>query len=441
MDVQIGSLCDSTDLDNDSLLAALWHVLLPKVGKWEDVREPVRTAQLGCALLDRIRQPVKDTRAVPSQPRHQTTQPNWQAGRVWSPPVHLRALCATATGSTSFPSPASAGRVDVSQAMPAWPREPAASPEATLFHRGSRSLARRALTSPLSRGVARHPAASALTFQGLASSLRGALQRAPSSASKQALSELHDSLLYAMQQGAVPRGAVLEGALPSELARWVSPGRLDSVQEDEPLSAAPGRPSEDAGSGSGVPTGASHRRSTSLPGEAASPLTCAVGPSQPFNDGRPLPLELSDMTTASSPLAARVPRRATVSGGPVHPNAHDRHPHIGTSPPCSNFDELCAPTSPAAEQANALMSVDSSGSGPDILQAPSPEANCPLGLPMYDGNVAGLALYRPFGASSRNVMRSLSGGPHHLWNATDQRDTLITLHGLLLRINSFRTEL
>lgn len=81
--VQIGSLCDSTELDGDDTLGRLWGVLLPSAGAWRDAPEPQRSARLCQALIARLagphtahaRRPPRRSRSVQSHPLRSTAPP------------------------------------------------------------------------------------------------------------------------------------------------------------------------------------------------------------------------------------------------------------------------------------------------------------------------------------------------------------------------------
>lgn len=91
--LQIGSLCDSADMDDDSALARLWSALLPAEGPWRDAPEPERSARLCYALVSHMAAQHEDvsprpTEAVRRPPGHSLSGP-LQPPRAGTPPQRL----------------------------------------------------------------------------------------------------------------------------------------------------------------------------------------------------------------------------------------------------------------------------------------------------------------------------------------------------------------
>jgi hypothetical protein len=73
--MQIASLCDSTELDDDETLMALWATLLPDAPPWAAVAEPQRSARLCNAILQHLQhQQHKSGDASASAPSSPTLQ-------------------------------------------------------------------------------------------------------------------------------------------------------------------------------------------------------------------------------------------------------------------------------------------------------------------------------------------------------------------------------
>ena len=73
--MQIASLCDSAELDDDETLSALWAALLPDRGVWAAVAEPQRSARLCNAILAHLRQSPSQRAHVSPGPRHSNLSP------------------------------------------------------------------------------------------------------------------------------------------------------------------------------------------------------------------------------------------------------------------------------------------------------------------------------------------------------------------------------
>lgn len=73
--LQIGSLCDSADFDDEGALARLWAVLLPSAGAWRDASEPERSTRLCHALVSHIAAQQAPPGRLPSLPSRTGTTP------------------------------------------------------------------------------------------------------------------------------------------------------------------------------------------------------------------------------------------------------------------------------------------------------------------------------------------------------------------------------
>eukprot|EP00892_Ulva_mutabilis_P004773 jgi/Ulvmu1/2668/UM014_0124.1 len=85
---EIGSLCDSTELDDDDMLAGLWAVLLPGSGAWRDAAEPKRSARLCQALAAHLSGARTPGHHLPQRSR--SVQPLLRASAPMTPHPPLR---------------------------------------------------------------------------------------------------------------------------------------------------------------------------------------------------------------------------------------------------------------------------------------------------------------------------------------------------------------
>jgi hypothetical protein len=110
--VQIGSLCESCDLDDDETLKALWGLLLPGSGQWATTPEPERSARLCNAIL---------VSCLQRRPRPAETltagSPQLHSSRLW-PPLQRISHGPAASGALAASSSGFEASVETRQALP-----------------------------------------------------------------------------------------------------------------------------------------------------------------------------------------------------------------------------------------------------------------------------------------------------------------------------------
>ena len=171
--MQIASLCDSAELDDDETLAALWAALLPERGVWAAEAEPQRSARLCNAILEHLRQSPGQRANVSPGPRHSNVSPSapvrrpsalsgrlhksWRPRRLRSPAMDAQLtlqhgdMTPSPVGAfSSVPFTTGAPGPTKAESMPSAVQSPAAS-EASAGHSSSalpRAPSRRLLRRP-----------------------------------------------------------------------------------------------------------------------------------------------------------------------------------------------------------------------------------------------------------------------------------------------------